>query len=124
MTVHHDWGIRRLYTEIKRDAKRRHYDFNLRPEWLSQTSKQPCHYCGDPPKNVIRSRAKSGINLVFIYNGLDRMDNSVGYSEQNCVPCCIICNRAKNSMGYDEFLKWRERLIAHGTAAATDQSET
>jgi len=25
---------------------------------------------------------------------------------ENCVPCCIICNRAKNSLSLDDFMLW------------------
>jgi hypothetical protein len=35
---------------------------------------------------------------------LDRIDNSVGYTESNCVPCCAICNITRNTLyTYEEF---------------------
>jgi hypothetical protein len=43
------------------------------------------------------------------YN-LDRKDNSLGYSVDNCVVCCGSCNRTKGDcFTYEEFL-----IIAHG----------
>jgi hypothetical protein len=49
----------------------------------------------------------------FRYNGIDRIHNDIGYVEYNCVPCCIICNRAKNSMPYEDFVDWIDNLIDH-----------
>jgi hypothetical protein len=51
----------------------------------------PCHYCeGD-----------IGFNI-----GLDRKDNTVGYSYENVVPCCGICNSTKGKhLSYDEMLQ-------------------
>ena len=40
------------------------------------------------------------------YNGLDRVDNSRGYEPSNVVPCCRRCNRAKDDMSSQEFMKW------------------
>ena len=41
---------------------------------------QPCIYCGST-KDI----------------GLDRIDNKKGHSKDNVVPCCYICNTARNS---------------------------
>lgn len=30
--------------------------------------------------------------------GADRLDNSIGHTQANCVPCCEICNRARNTL--------------------------
>lgn len=50
-----------------------------------------CHYCqGALPETG---------------SGLDRKDNSVGYIESNCVPCCFTCNMLKSDLlSYDEML--------------------
>ena len=41
----------------------------------------------------------------FIYNGIDRIDNSKGYEKYNSVSCCEKCNRMKNILGKAEFIK-------------------
>ena len=38
------------------------------------------------------------------------MDNSKGYSLDNIVPCCKICNRAKSDLTYKDFIEWIRRL--------------
>ncbi len=70
-------------------------------------SKGNCNYCGDPPSCTMYNRNKSDF---YIYNGIDRVDNNVGYVLDNAVSCCKVCNRAKYNMAEEEFLSWTERL--------------
>lgn len=77
----------------------------------------PCHYCGrqDCNKIDIPSKSRDRIPLLqnFRYNGIDRVDNTKGYTIQNTVPCCMVCNRAKNSMSYREFIEYLDALTSH-----------
>jgi len=52
-------------------------------------------------------------NGDYIYNGLDRADNSKGYELDNVVPCCGRCNRAKNAYNRDDFLLWIEKVYKY-----------
>lgn len=45
------------------------------------------------------------------YNGIDRIDDSIGYTIDNCVTCCRTCNWAKGNKDYSEFLFYIDRLI-------------
>ena len=38
-------------------------------------------------------------------NGIDRVNNDLGYIESNIKPCCYTCNIMKSSMSYDNFIK-------------------
>ena len=68
--------------------------------------------CGCYKRERMSNISKSEhYNGDFIYSGIDRKDNEIGYTLKNCVPCCIICNRAKNSLSFDEFLAWIGRLV-------------
>ena len=67
--------------------------------------KQNCHYCGQPP-STLRKIGK----VEYLYNGVDRVDNSKGYEIGNVVPCCKVCNSAKNTMTVEEFYAWVERV--------------
>lgn len=109
-------GERYAYKRIKSDAARVGREFNLPFEWFIHAIHAPCHYCGSQDANKISVASKRpGEWLVkdFRYNGLDRLDNSVGYVIQNCVPCCFICNRAKNSMPYTLFVEWIDNMIQY-----------
>lgn len=34
-----------------------------------------------------------------------RKNNSVGYTLENCVPCCGICNKMKMNLDFDTFIE-------------------
>lgn len=108
-------GERYAFKRIKSDAAPLRREFTISLEWFIDQCHRPCNYCGRVDRNnlSVRSRGKSAGWLVkdFKYNGLDRLDNSKGYTEENCVPCCAICNRAKNSMGYNEFIEYLTDLV-------------
>lgn len=48
-------------------------------------------------------------------NGIDRVDSSIGYTIQNSVPCCKICNYAKHNLTLEEFTLWLDRLVEFRT---------
>ena len=39
-----------------------------------------------------------------IVNGIDRVDNSIGYALLNCEPCCWRCNNIKSDYSKEDFL--------------------
>lgn len=54
-------------------------------------SKLKCHYCG------------SKLNSTGY--GLDRKDSNKGYTKDNVVTCCGMCNRTKNCyLSYEEMI--------------------
>lgn len=60
-----------------------------------------CHYC-DKPINRTLKRGNKGYRGYFI----DRKDNNLGYTNDNCVPCCWFCNQTKsNRFTYEQFMK-------------------
>lgn len=97
-----------IYFRYRAGAKRRGIVFDLSREDIFSLIDSSCFYCGNPPNNVSKSEHRNG---DYIYNGIDRKDNKLGYSLDNCVPCCIVCNRAKREMSYDEFMSWIERMV-------------
>ena len=67
-------------------------------EYLEFTAEDSCHYCGSElvwePFNKMNGHK------------LDRKDNSIGYTKDNCVVCCPRCNRAKSDhFTYEQFLQ-------------------
>jgi hypothetical protein len=80
-----------LYGQLLKNAKRRNYAVALTyEEFLTFTELTTCVYCGTLVSWTKFNRSKNG----SAYN-LDRKDNTVGYTKQNCVVCCSDCNRAK-----------------------------
>ena len=84
--------------------------FELDKSQFYQITQQCCHYCGCPPSGVAVRQTGKHISK-FIYNGLDRTDSSKGYTLDNIVPCCGICNHAKHTMSYNDFIAWIDRLV-------------
>lgn len=94
-------------------ARSRGLEFSLTESYFYELVIQPCVYCGDfSKKNVkeIKSYTRS-VKQPFRYTGIDRVDSSKGYTVENSVPCCSICNRAKKDMDSELFKQWIENLV-------------
>ena len=98
-----------LFRRIKRNADTRNLEWSLTSDQVRALSKQSCYYCGIKPQQVI-SVSRYG---SYVYNGLDRIDNSRGYTINNVVPCCGICNVAKNAQTTKQFREWLVRIHGH-----------
>lgn len=103
----------RLFSIYKESALIRKYEFCLTKEKFIEITQKNCYYCGTPPKQKI---FPAGFNGEYIYNGIDRKVNEIGYTDQNCVPCCILCNRAKSTVSPSEFEEWLNTLVEHRNA--------
>jgi 5-methylcytosine-specific restriction endonuclease McrA len=91
-----------LYADYRCNAikRKRNYEFLLTKEEFLNLTSQNCFYCGSPPSSIKKNTHNNG---DYVYNGIDRIDNSKGYVLDNCVPCCKNCNRAKMSLTQEEF---------------------
>ena len=98
-----------LLRKYLHNAQVRGYDWALSKGDFRALTSQPCHYCGAQPHQSI-SQIRPDLNGDYIYNGLDRVDNARGYVADNVVPCCGICNRAKDDMTRAEFIAWARRV--------------
>src|ERR1035437_10132264 len=88
-------------------------------ETFMKLSQMPCHYCNISPSNTFNKYINHENQLTnnkvskewatlayFTYNGLDRIDSLKNHSEDNIVPCCFRCNRAKDDTTVKEFTEW------------------
>jgi hypothetical protein len=106
-----EWGYRLALKRIKNDAARAGREFAITLDEFMIISQKNCYYCKLPPSNKLTYVSNAGnFTREFIYSGMDRVDNEIGYIPTNVVPCCIICNRAKNNMSFGEFIAWIDRL--------------
>ena len=99
-----------LYNSYKKSAKLRGYNFELTKEQFKDIVVKPCIYCGGELTQVKR---KDYANGSFRYTGIDRYDNSRGYTLENSVPCCKKCNRMKTDMNINEFEEQLEKIISN-----------
>ena len=67
-------------------------------DYLSFTSTVECHYCSATIGWEPHGTFSDGHHL-------DRKNNTLGYSKENCVVCCGTCNRVKSDVfTYEQFL--------------------
>lgn len=70
-------------------------------EFVKFTCEKTCHYCGSYIAWAKCHTSKNG----SAYN-LDRKDNDLGYTVENCVVCCKRCNSAKSDhFTYEEWVE-------------------
>jgi hypothetical protein len=100
------------YRHYYRSAKDREIEFALTKQQFRQLCESECFYCKVPPLQIAGSYVKK-INGAFTYNGVDRKDSSMGYTVQNSLPCCWICNRAKGDMAFEDFQSYLDRFRKH-----------
>jgi hypothetical protein len=81
----------RYFKEYVVSAAKRGFEMNLCFERFSQFIIQECSYCGNFREGEV--------------NGIDRVDNSKGYSSENCVTACWKCNRIKHVYNQEFFLE-------------------
>ncbi len=100
----------RLFQLYKRMAKKRNYSFELTYEQFEKITLKNCNYCNIKPEYILPNRNKTEF---CTYNGVDRVDNNKGYTLDNVVPCCRICNFAKEQQSLEDFKKWIKRIYYH-----------
>jgi len=101
--------IKYLYAQHKSNCKYINKLNNISIEDYGKLVFSNCHYCNSNPSNLVKNKKYGG---PFFYNGLDRINSDLDYSIENCVTCCIKCNRAKNNMTYDEFKNWVKSIYS------------
>jgi len=104
--------VRDVYIHYRHRSKHQiKKDFDISFEDFVLIVKQPCAYC-------------KAISPERRCHGLDRVDNREGYTYGNVVPCCCICNLAKNGLPLSEFLAWRNSFAAKELTVEEVMSKT
>lgn len=97
------------YGQYRKGARMRGYAFDLTKEQFREISTQPCIYCGEA---LTQEKVKRDANGTFKYTGIDRYDNTKGYTLDNAVPCCCKCNRIKTDMSIEEMERRLTKIVA------------
>lgn len=94
------FDVRTRLSLLKSSAKQRHINVNLDINKYQYVIDAGCYFCGSDLSNE---------------NGycLDRVDNNKGYTIENVVGCCKICNRAKSNMKVNDFVEWLQTASKH-----------
>ena len=70
----------------KRSIER--YGIEINRQFYNTIVLQPCYLCGKKPTQTHK-------------NGIDRFDNNIGYTEDNCKSCCGDCNMMKRNYSHE-----------------------
>jgi len=106
-------SFRGLLSRYKRGAKNRSLSWDLTTNEFRDLTKGNCYYCGSGPSNKADNAANNG---EYIYSGIDRIDNNVGYKKENCVSCCRVCNFMKVKMDQSNFIEQAIKIAEHQTS--------
>lgn len=108
-------AIKSIECQYRHRSKIKNIEYKLTLEQFRGLITGTCYYCGisggckykDPSLHHSSEwRSKKQIE----YTGIDRLNPTEGYTELNSVSCCLVCNKAKNTMTKDEFLAWIDRV--------------
>jgi len=102
----HKSNVMHVYTRYKVRSNEYSREFDIPIKEFERLTSSPCHYCGALPQTISDRRPSD----PYLWNGLDRVDSNKGYTIDNVVPCCTICNRAKNDMQYEDFVNWLDQI--------------
>lgn len=93
----------RVIRTYKYGAKKRKIEFSLSKKEMRILTKDNCFYCGAAPFSISSNENSNG---DYIYNGIDRVDASLGYRLDNVVTSCKHCNVAKRDMSQGSFAEF------------------
>ena len=121
-----------------REVYRFYKDGDISFDKFLELAKCFCYYCGSSPSNSLNQglkktgslryvkRANSNGDVVlrpavysdlgdkatFLYNGLDRKDQTQPHNLNNIVVCCKTCNFMKRKMSIEDFTNHIKRIYA------------
>ncbi len=91
---HERLGIKSQYHRYIVSAKDRNYEISILLEDFKNIVEKPCHYCGEIEKR----------------RGIDRVNNLIGYTKENSIGCCKVCNVMKRTLSKSDFLNHIEKI--------------
>lgn len=98
------------YAQHKHAAKIRGLSSELTEEMWFQLVQQPCYYCGVTNSCEKKPDRRQQYGESFFCNGVDRVDNQMGYTEKNSVSCCQKCNFMKWKLDANTFVSQCRRI--------------
>jgi len=101
-------AFRRIYRQYRHQAIMRNFVWELTENEFRETTSSNCYYTGLPPSNICKTQGGQ-----YVYNGIDRLDNNVGYTVNNCVPCNGRINQMKSDLSYSQFIELCHLITTH-----------
>lgn len=98
-----------LFNNYKYSAKRRGIEFQITRDQFISFLYNNCYYCESPPIGYYTKKRVTGDEKHY-FNGIDRVDNKLGYVLENCITCCKYCNQAKSDLSKEEFISLVKKI--------------
>ncbi len=92
---------RRQYSLCKTRGIEDKGSFELSENRYKKLISSDCFFCGEPPSKYSDGQ---------IRNGIDRLDNKIGYTIKNSITSCSTCNFMKGKMEAHDFLNHCEKI--------------
>lgn len=102
-------SINGAWKSLRNNARNRNIEISISKNEFIKIAKMNCFYCGEEPKEKIYYDQPSWSKPAKL-NGIDRVNNNQGYTIDNVVACCYICNRGKMNLSLQEFKNWIIKL--------------
>jgi len=103
-------SMNQMMATYKWQAMKRDLVFSLSSAEFKEITSRVCSYCGDAPEYSYQG---ASCKTSYRYNGIDRLNNSIGYVLSNCVPCCKVCNFMKRTNSLEEFLNKCKQIVEY-----------
>ena len=85
------------FRSLRGSATARNYSVQITYAQFCEIITMPCIYCGENEKRI----------------GIDRVDNTKGYTIENSAPCCTPCNMMKKAMLVEQFTAHIKKIYNH-----------
>ena len=99
-----------LYATYRWQANKRSLPFELSKESFKLLTSGECVYCGKDPAQIYSG---ASCKTAYTYNGIDRKNNQLGYTLENSVSCCGVCNDMKRTRTVEEFVHACTNVAIH-----------
>jgi len=83
-----------ILEDSRSSDRKRNRENTLSKEIIEEMISKECSYCGE----------------TEIKMSLDRKDNSIGHTKENCVPCCVRCNYLRRDMPYEAWIELADSM--------------
>jgi hypothetical protein len=93
----HSWN------DFVQGCKKRNIKTTLTKKDVFKLIFDPCFYCGRKNVNIRTIKHKYSTRIIR-RNGIDRINNKLGYHKNNVVSCCGDCNEMKMARTKKEFI--------------------
>ncbi len=91
------------FNSLKSRAKRKNLPVTISYEYYRQLKLGDCFYCG--VSNMLLKFYCELLNVNTAWMTIDRKNNDLGYTPDNVVSACFLCNKIKGSFFSTEEMK-------------------